>query len=195
MFSSAISYAKAARRSYFSFGFINAGMQRRPNDLYAVSARATLDSRMGRGISTAVAVGVIVSILIVGAVAAVGYFQFKIAPSMFSSTTTTTSTLTGLPPPGRYVNVTIPTGAATTAPGFAPDTITVVLGVNNTVVWINGDGMGIPHTVTAKDNSWGSGTLNQGDIYMYTFATAGTYNYYCTFHPTVMKGTVVVKSG
>ncbi len=131
--------------------------------------------------------------LIVGAVAAVGYFQFNIAPSVFTSTTTTSSTSTGLPPPGKYVSVTIPVGAASPpGPGFAPATITVVMGVNNTVVWTNADQA--IHTVTATDNSFNSNNMNQGDVFMYTFNTPGTYTYHCIYH-SWMIGTVIVKQG
>lgn len=141
------------------------------------------------------AVGVIVAVLIIGAVASIGFFQFSVAPSIFTSTSTTTTTATTAAgcQPGKCVNVTIPTGASTTPPGFAPDTVTVVLGVNSTVMWTNSDTTGIPHTVTAKDGSWGSPTMNQGDTYIHTFTAAGTYPYYCTFHPSVMTGTVIVK--
>jgi plastocyanin len=145
-------------------------------------------------IQSSTVVGVVVVVLILGAVATIGYYQTQVAP--FATNTTTT---TGPPavacPSAKCVNVTIPNGASTTAPGYGPATVTVVIGVNNTLYWINGDTTGTPHTVTARDNSWGSGSMNQGDTYQHTFTAAGTYNYYCTFHPTVMKGTVIVKSG
>lgn len=74
---------------------------------------------------------------------------------------------------------------------FTPATITVVLGVNNTVTWTQNQS-GIPyHTVTANDNSWGSGHLTTGQNFTYTFTSAGTYNYHCSLH-TYMKGTVLV---
>jgi hypothetical protein len=44
---------------------------------------------MGRGMSTTTAVGGIVSLLIVGAVASIGYYQFALAPYVTTSTTTT----------------------------------------------------------------------------------------------------------
>jgi plastocyanin len=132
-------------------------------------------------------------------VGSIGYYQFEVAPFI---TTSTTSTSTVSCTPSTCVNVTISTGAATCTPalacGFFPDTITVILGKNSTVVWLNNDTSGAPHTVTPKSPSagWeaGSGMLNLGDTYTYTFTTAGSYPYYCTIHPTVMAGTVVVKS-
>jgi plastocyanin len=49
-----------------------------------------------------------------------------------------------------------------------------------------------PHTVTAVDKSFDSGNLDKGSTWTYTFATAGTYAYFCAYHP-YMKGTVTVK--
>lgn len=71
---------------------------------------------------------------------------------------------------------------------FDPETVTVPVGT--TVTWTNKDE--IPHTVASTDNSFkGSGGLDTGDSYSYTFTKPGTYSYYCTLHP-FMKGTVVV---
>jgi len=79
---------------------------------------------------------------------------------------------------------------------FVPADITVAVGT--TVVWTNGDNMG--HTVTSADASnnivaggeLDSPTLNQGDTYEHTFATAGVYPYRCTPHGS-MTGTVTVQ--
>ena len=102
----------------------------------------------------------------------------------------TTQTATGAAP--AAVGVSIVNGAATntSARGFAPDEITVVLGVNSTVTWTNNDSS--PHTVTANDGSFQSGNLAPGQSYTFTFTTPGTYEYHCTYHPW-MVGTVVVK--
>jgi len=77
------------------------------------------------------------------------------------------------------------------SPGFNPASITVVIGVNNTVIWNNDDS--VPHTVTADDGSFSSGNLNPGDSYSFTFTTPGTYAYHCSYH-SWMKGTVIVKA-
>ena len=74
---------------------------------------------------------------------------------------------------------------------FHPDTITVVLGVNNTVTWINNDT--VSHTVTSDTSLFDSGTLAPGATYTRTFDQAGTYGYHCSIHP-FMTGTVVVVS-
>jgi plastocyanin len=72
---------------------------------------------------------------------------------------------------------------------FSPETIEIRTG--QTVEWANDDLT--PHTVTSQ----GAGDLNSGSIdagasWHHTFTQAGSFPYYCTFHPD-MKGTVVVK--
>jgi nitrite reductase (NO-forming) len=114
-----------------------------------------------------------------------------------SATSTTTSTTaqtsaTSTSSPVATTRVSIPAGAGTdtSSPGYSPDTITVVIGVNNTVEWVNNDNM--PHTVTASNKLFDSGNMNTGDTFSYTFTSPGTYNYGCSYHPW-MKGTVIVK--
>jgi plastocyanin len=70
---------------------------------------------------------------------------------------------------------------------FSPNPITIASG--STVTWTNLDGA--PHTVTADDRSWGSGTLGQGATYSHVFTSPGRYTYHCDIHPS-MKGTVLV---
>ncbi len=70
---------------------------------------------------------------------------------------------------------------------FAPLSITVKVGT--TVTWTNQDAS--PHTVTADDGSFDSGSLAQGATFSQTFTKAGTFPYHCTFHST-MHGTVTV---
>ena len=53
--------------------------------------------------------------------------------------------------------------------------------VGEAVVWINRDEA--PHTVTAQDGSWSSGTLVQGDGVAMIFSEPGTYEYICALHP------------
>lgn len=72
---------------------------------------------------------------------------------------------------------------------FAPADVTVAAGT--TVTWTNDDA-GLPHTTTAGDATWNSGTLQPGDTFAFTFDTAGTFEYMCTIHPS-MSGTVTVE--
>jgi len=70
---------------------------------------------------------------------------------------------------------------------FSPESLTVKVGT--TVKWTNQDAAG--HTVTADDNSWGSGDLEQGASFSFTFSQAGTFAYHCGVHPS-MKATITV---
>ncbi len=78
--------------------------------------------------------------------------------------------------------------------GYTPALLNVTVGTK--VTWTNNGQL--PHTVTASDPSapappatFDSGTKNQGQTFSHTFTIAGTYHYYCTFHPW-MKAQVVV---
>jgi plastocyanin len=75
---------------------------------------------------------------------------------------------------------------------FAPKTVTVAVGA--TVVWSRSGTH--PHTVTADDNSYDSGTLRAGQTFEHTFTAPGTFPYYCDFHGgpggVGMSGTVTV---
>ncbi|MEP0824684.1 MAG: multicopper oxidase domain-containing protein [Nitrososphaera sp.] len=62
---------------------------------------------------------------------------------------------------------------------FAPQAALVKPG--ETVTWINNDI--IPHTVDSSDANISSGYITNGQSFQYTFAEAGTYEYYCALHP------------
>ncbi len=70
---------------------------------------------------------------------------------------------------------------------FSPGTLTVKAG--STVTWTNRDEE--PHTVAATDGSFHSPGMGTGATFTHTFATAGTFDYVCSIHPS-MHGTVVV---
>jgi len=92
-------------------------------------------------------------------------------------------------PATKSVHVSIFPNASAYATGYDPDNITVVIGVNNTVIWTNNDNE--PHTVTATDGSFDSGNMNPGATFTYTFTKPGAYSYICTYHPW-MRGYVTV---
>ncbi len=71
---------------------------------------------------------------------------------------------------------------------FEPATLTVPAGT--TVTWTNQDGD--THTVTAANRLFSSEVLDPGQSFTHTFATPGTYSYYCAIHPH-MTATVIVK--
>jgi copper-containing nitrite reductase len=112
---------------------------------------------------------------------------FKVSNSSAVTVTTSTSSL----PAGPRVSIQSGSGANTTSIYYSPQTITVVIGVNNTVSWINNDNT--VHTVT-DTGVFDSGMINPGQGWSYTFNTPGTYQYHCTIHPW-MTGTVIVESG
>jgi plastocyanin len=75
---------------------------------------------------------------------------------------------------------------------FADPAISV--GVGTTVTWTHVGNL--PHTVTADDGSFDSGTLQRGATFSLTFDQPGTNAYYCRFHGGPgglnMSGTIVV---
>jgi plastocyanin len=70
---------------------------------------------------------------------------------------------------------------------YDPDPVTIEEG--GKVTWINRDSA--PHTATAEDGSFDTGTLEEGKLGSASFKEAGAYEYICTIHPE-MHGTVEV---
>ncbi|HEU5106517.1 MAG TPA: cupredoxin domain-containing protein [Solirubrobacterales bacterium] len=70
---------------------------------------------------------------------------------------------------------------------YQPDPVVVQAG--GKVIWQNQDTA--PHTATADDGSFDTGTIEKGKIGSETFKDAGTFTYFCEIHPT-MHGTVEV---
>ena len=107
-----------------------------------------------------------------------------------SASTTSSSGSTG-----SGLQITMPDGVGTNhSLNFSPANITVVIGVNNTVTWINTDTA--PHTVTSTmvpsgASSFNSLNMNPGDKFIWTFTVSGTYHYDCSYH-FWMQGTVTV---
>ncbi len=117
--------------------------------------------------------------------------------STSSTSTTSTTTSSTLTPTtnasGTYV--VIPAGTATSGAvtsGYDPDRIVVVLGINNTVTWVNEDS--VPHTVTSRSSTqpFSSGQIQPGGTFTFTFTTLGTFAYTCDNYAW-MSGTVVVE--
>jgi plastocyanin len=70
---------------------------------------------------------------------------------------------------------------------YQPDPVVVQVG--GKVIWQNQDTA--PHTATADDDSWDTGTIEKGKIGSETFKEAGKFAYFCEIHPD-MRGTVEV---
>ena len=71
---------------------------------------------------------------------------------------------------------------------FGPKELTVAIGT--TVKWVNHDD--IPHTVVEKNTTFRSKALDTDDSYSFTFASAGSFDYFCGLHPH-MVGKIIVK--
>lgn len=70
---------------------------------------------------------------------------------------------------------------------FNPAVITVAAGT--TVTWTNKDDAA--HTVTSDTDLFDSGNMSKGGTFSFTFATPGTYPYFCTYHPAMTAEVVV----
>jgi plastocyanin len=70
---------------------------------------------------------------------------------------------------------------------YEPDPVVVQAG--GKVIWQNEDSA--PHTATADDGSFDTGTVEEGKLGSATFKEPGTFTYHCEIHPT-MHGTVEV---
>ncbi len=79
---------------------------------------------------------------------------------------------------------------------FSPDPITIPVGT--TLQWHNTTTT-TPHTATADDGSFDTGTVNpQANSILITFTTPGTFAYHCIFHGAPggigMAGTIIVQA-
>jgi plastocyanin len=79
--------------------------------------------------------------------------------------------------------------AEVTIANFAFDPAELRVAAGTSVTWTNRDT--VPHTATAGDGSFDTGTVDPGASASHTFDTPGTFAYACAFHPT-MTGTVIV---
>ncbi len=83
---------------------------------------------------------------------------------------------------------------------FEPSTIVLVIGVNNSVTWVNQDTTDHTATFSVVPAGVTPASVSAGDVPPgtsfgpVTFTVAGTYEYHCQFHPGWMRGTIIVKS-
>jgi plastocyanin len=136
---------------------------------------------------------VIVILVIVIAIAAVSVLYISSLGSTASNCDTTSTANTN-----SAIQISIISGAynQANAPGYNPDKVTLVLGVNSTVVWKNNDS--VHHTVTTSSApsgaSFSSGDIPPGTCFAHIFITVGTYKYYCTYHAWMIGEIVVLNS-
>ena len=70
---------------------------------------------------------------------------------------------------------------------FSPNRLEIKAG--DTVIWMNEDIA--PHTATASDGSWDTGTLETGMEARILFGSPGDFEFVCAFHPH-MTGTISI---
>src|ERR1044072_9703325 len=106
-------------------------------------------------------------------------------------TETTGATTEAGDPSASGANASAPSGGAVRAAkveivdfAYDPDPVTIEEG--GKVTWQNEDSA--PHTATADDGSFDTGTLEEGKLKSETFKEPGTYAYICSIHPD-MRGT------
>jgi plastocyanin len=156
---------------------------------------------------TLTAMGPTILVIIILVAAFLGYYEIVYYPTVAPTTATTTFVA-----PSKYnITVTIPPGAGNsgkpTSFYFQPDSITVFIGYNATVLWVSNDSA--EHTITAALNSpdprfnnwgpssqpynniWGKSSGQTPTLLNFTFDIPGTYNYSCSYHPW-MHGEVIV---
>lgn len=157
---------------------------------------AVMRRRSSKGAISYVVPLVIVIVLVIAFVA--GYFAGTgtgTTTSVVTSTISTAGTQVLSPTcvalgncPSSYVYIQYGASQQSSVTGFNPSTITVVIGLNNSVTFENLDT--VSQTIVGPNNL-NSGPLAPGASYTYTFTTVGTYTY---SSPTYSweKGTVNV---
>jgi plastocyanin len=148
------------------------------------------EGRPGIGSGVIIALMAVIAILISGAT-----YYSTMSGTANPPTSSAKQGATSNSSPPAAVQVTLPVGVGTNQSyNFQPKTITLVIGVNNTVTWANIDAA--PHTVTSTSVPTGAASFNSGNMvhgttFTYTFTVPGTYRYDCTYHYW-MQGTIVV---
>jgi len=97
-----------------------------------------------------------------------------------------TQTATPKTTPGTTPSTTLDNTVTAKNFSFDPQELTVTAGTE--VTFKNEDS--VTHTVTGTD--FDSGDIQPGGEFKHTFATAGSYDYHCSIHPS-MTGKIVVK--
>ena len=99
----------------------------------------------------------------------------------------------------HYSTILIPPGSEnpSTNKTYSPEVTSIVLGVNNTVRWVNqasaANSVVSDSPITQNGKSFGSGILIQGASYQFTFTEPGSYQFHGEPHPW-QNGTIVVLS-
>lgn len=77
-----------------------------------------------------------------------------------------------------------------TISGFAFKPASLTIAAGDSVTFVNKDGA--PHTATQNAQAFDTGRLGRNEEGNVTFATVGSFSYFCKFHPG-MKGKIEVE--
>ncbi|HXW37027.1 MAG TPA: plastocyanin/azurin family copper-binding protein [Nitrososphaerales archaeon] len=132
------------------------------------------------------------AVMVVVGASLVAEFALRVQPKLVGPPSCTSSG------PSSTTCISMPSGAASSQLNFSPSNVTVVIGVNNTILWVNADA--VAHTVTSKTIPAGaaafdSGSINPKSSFTLTLTVPGVYHYYCTIHPIWMEAEIVVLNG
>jgi len=76
---------------------------------------------------------------------------------------------------------------------FVFSSVSVAVKPGDTITWTNLDI--VPHTATALNKSWDSGTLKLGESFTLTITEDMQLDYFCIFHPMMKASLKLVKQG
>jgi plastocyanin len=77
---------------------------------------------------------------------------------------------------------------------FTPDTVNAVIGDTIRWVWVSGSHTTTSTGVPSGALAWDAPMNGVTATYSYVVAVAGTYNYHCSMHPTLMTGIINVSA-
>ncbi len=77
--------------------------------------------------------------------------------------------------------------------GYSPQSIRVVIGVNNTVTWVSRS-ISFDTVTGTNDSSLASSPIAPGQLFIFTFSQPGTYPYYCINHPWMRASVTVMRT-
>jgi len=122
--------------------------------------------------------------------------MFAVGTGTATTTISTSSSSTSTSPLLTHIEM-VPNAGSDNSLGFSPSVVRVVIGVNNTIEWVNNDT--VPHTATSTSvpngaEQFNSGGLNPGDTFTVTLTVPGTYDYHCSYH-SWMIGEIEVVAG
>jgi plastocyanin len=77
---------------------------------------------------------------------------------------------------------------------FSPTAVNAAVGDTILFSWVSGSHTTTSTSVPGGANSWNSPMNSTNTSFQYVLTTAGTYNFHCNIHPSLMSGTLTVGS-